>query len=121
MRAVPPAPPVIGAIVEYPDDVYDYGVDVTLPADADLHVDAAQQCTTSYDQSRWSIADPLQDGRWGLYDVPTGPVCLSFYAVDWDGSGQHRGDPPSRALATTVGCPKGPCCLARVGVCEYNQ
>ena len=82
---VPPAPPVIGAIVEYPDDSYDYSVDVTLPGDTDLHVDAAQQCTTSYDQSRWSIADPLQDGRWGLYDVPTGPVCLTFYAVDWDG------------------------------------
>jgi hypothetical protein len=31
------------------------------------------------------MADPLPDGRWGLYDVPTGPACLTFYAVDWNG------------------------------------
>ena len=83
--AVPPAPPVIGGIVEYPDDYYDYSVEVTLPGNASLHVDAAQQCTTSYDPSRWSMAEPLQDGRWGLYDVPIGPACLTFYAVDGDG------------------------------------
>jgi hypothetical protein len=53
--AVPPAPPVIGAIVEYPDDYYHYSVEVTVPGNASLHVDASQQCTTSYDPSR---------GRW---------------------------------------------------------
>ncbi len=77
----PPAPPVIGALTEYPDDFYDYLVEVSLPVDTDLHVDvsASGQCTT---QPVDSIADYVDDTHYGLYGVPEGPVCLTFYAVD---------------------------------------
>ena len=60
--------PVIGAIVEYPDDYYDYSVEVTLPANATCMWTRRNRYDLVYDQSRWSIATPLQDGRWGLYD-----------------------------------------------------
>ncbi len=84
---VPPAAPIVGSIVEYPDEYTDYLVDAIVPENADLHVDvsASGQCTTVYDDSRWSIADPVGAGQWALYDVPVGPVCLSFYSLDWDG------------------------------------
>ena len=53
-------------------------------------MDAAQQCTTSYDPSRWSMAEPLQDGRRGPYDADRSGL-FDLYAVDWDGS-RARGD-----------------------------
>ncbi|MEZ5185011.1 MAG: snapalysin family zinc-dependent metalloprotease [Candidatus Nanopelagicales bacterium] len=84
---VPPAAPIVRSLVEYPDEYADYVVDAVVPDGADLHVDVSGsgQCTTVYDDSRWSIASFLDGTRWDLYDVPVGPVCLSFYSVDADG------------------------------------
>jgi hypothetical protein len=83
----PPAAPFVRSIAEYPDESADYVVDAVVPEEADLHVDVTPtgECTTQYDETRWSIADSVGAGLWALYDVPVGPVCLSFYSVDWNG------------------------------------
>ena len=82
----PVAPPVVGQLVEYPDDYYDYSVDVLMAPDTYLRVDVspAGQCRTSPESG--SYADPLTGTTWGLSGIPLGASCLSFSAIDVRGT-----------------------------------
>ena len=75
-----------------PDDFYDYSADVTLPADATLHVwMRQQQCTISHDPSRLSIADPSAGRSMG-----SRPTCRLVRSacprLGLGRPGQHCGD-----------------------------
>jgi len=69
-------------ITEYPDDYYDYQVDVAVPEGATLHVDVSPsgQCSTT--PQEYSLADQLTETTWSLWGIPEGPSCLSFFAID---------------------------------------
>ncbi len=87
-RTAPPvAPPVIGALTEYPDDYTDYLVEVSLPADTYLHAVVAPSgsCTTTYDENQYSLAYEWDSTQYGLEGIPVGPSCISFFAVDYEG------------------------------------
>ncbi|MCU0279787.1 MAG: snapalysin family zinc-dependent metalloprotease [Candidatus Nanopelagicales bacterium] len=86
-QAPPLAPPVVGALTEYPDDYTDYLVEVSLPEDSYLHavVAASGACITTYDENQNSLAYEWDATQFGLEGIPVGPSCISFFAVDYQG------------------------------------
>ena len=78
--AVPPAPRSSAASSSIRTTTTTTASRRTLPGNVSLHVDAAQQCTTSYDPSRWSMAELLCRTVAGDCTTPIGPACLTFYA-----------------------------------------
>lgn len=81
-----PAAPVVGTLVEYPDDVADYGFQGSFAEGTEPRAawGPTGACPTAPDLdggtpvSAWS----LLDGQHRLGTVPTGPGCISIFAVD---------------------------------------
>lgn len=82
-----PAAPAVGALVEYPDDFADYGFEGTFAEGAEPMAawGPSGACPTAPDAagstpvSAWRMLD---SGQYRLGMVPTGPGCISFFAVD---------------------------------------
>lgn len=82
-----PAAPTVGALIEYPDDTADYEFDGAFPEQTEPRAawGPSGACPAAPDAAGATSVDAwrmLDTGRYRLGTVPTGPGCISIFAVD---------------------------------------